>query len=136
MILADVMDEIALVLRQITGLRVEAYPAESITPPAAAISYPASIDYDQTYGRGEDQFTDLPFIVVAGEYGARSSRDLISAWTAGDGPKSVKRVMEEREWTSCDDVHVSVGEIDPVQIAGVDYICVLFKATVVGPGGN
>lgn len=136
MILGDVMDEIALALRQITGLRVEAYPAESITPPAAALSYPASIDYDQTYGRGYDQFTDLPFIVVAGEYGARSSRDLISQWTAGSGPKSVKRVMEEREWASCDEIQVTVAEIDPVQIAGVEYICALFKATIVGPGGN
>lgn len=134
--LADVMDEIASVLSQITGLRVEAYPADSLSPPAAAVSYPASIDYDETYGRGEDQFTDLPFIVVAGEATTRSSRDLLSEWTAGDGPRSVKRVMESRVWTSCDDVHVSVAEIAVVKVAGVELISALFKATVVGPGGN
>jgi hypothetical protein len=133
-----VMDEVALVLHQITGLRVTAWPPDSVSAPAGYVSYPQSIDYDQAYERGEDQFTDLPFVLVADKVTARSARERVSGWTAGDGSQSVIRAMhartKAREWTSCDDVSVTSAEFDVETIAGTPYLAAVFKATVVGPG--
>jgi hypothetical protein len=128
------MDEVASVLGQITGLRVFAYPAPTLTPPAGYVSYPQSIDFDETYGRGEDDFTDLPMVLLAGEATARPTRDVVAAWASGDGPKSVKRAMEAHTWTTCDDLTVTSCEFDVETIGGVPYLAAMFKATVVGPG--
>lgn len=129
-----VMDEAAQVLSQISGLRVTAYPPESLSAPAGYLSYPQSIDFDETYGRGEDRFTDLPMVLVADKVTVRSARDRVAAWAAGDGPQSVKRAMEAHTWTSCDDLTVTSCEFDVETIAGVPYLAAMFKATVVGPG--
>lgn len=129
-----VMDEVAGVLAQITGLRVFAYPPPTLTPPGGYVSYPLSIDYDETYGRGEDDFRDLPIVLVAAKVTDRSARDTVAAWAAGDGPKSIKALMEAHAWTSCDDLTVTSCEFDVESVAGVDYLAAMFKATVAGPG--
>lgn len=131
-----VMDEVAGVLAGITGLRVFAYPPPTLTPPAGYVSYPRSIDLDETYGRGEDRFTDLPIVLAIGKAVERAARDTIAAWAAGDGPKSVKAFMEAHTWESCDDLTVTQVEFDVEMIAGVPYLAAMFKATVVGPGGD
>jgi hypothetical protein len=130
------MDEVAQVLKQITGLRVEAFPAATITPPAGYVSYPLRIQFDETYQRGSDQFVDLTFVLLAGEPGARPTRNVIAAWAHGDGPLSVKKRMEDHTWASCDDVTVNTCEFDVETIAGVAYLAAIFKATVEGPGGD
>jgi hypothetical protein len=129
-----VMDEAATVLTEITGLRVFGYPEATITPPAGYVSYPQSVDFDETYGRGEDRFTDLPMVLLAGDPTQSRTRDTISAWASGDGPQSVKAHMESHTWTSCDDLTVTSCEFDVETIAGVPYLAAMFKATVVGSG--
>jgi hypothetical protein len=131
-----VMDEVAQALEQITGLRVSAFPPETLTPPAGYVSYPQSVDFDEAYQRGEDQFTDLPIVLVTGKATPRSARNTVTAWASGDGPKSVKRALEAWSWTTCDDLTVTSCEFDVELIAGVPYLAVMFKATVVGPGGD
>ena len=131
-----VMDEAAAVLSGITGLRVKPYPPENLSAPAGYISYPLSIDFDETYGRGQDQFTDLPMVLVADKVTVRSARDRVAAWAHGDGPQSVKARMEEHVWTSCDDLTVTSCEFSVETIAQVQYLAAMFKATVVGPGGD
>lgn len=129
-----VMDEVAVVLAQITGLRVTAYPPATLVAPGGYVSYPRSIDFDKTYGRGEDDFTDLPIVLVASKVTDRAARDTVAAWASGDGAKSVKARMEAHAWTSCDDLTVTSCEFDIERIAGVDYLAAMFKATVAGPG--
>lgn len=129
-----VMDEVARVLEKITGLRVTAFPPESLSAPAGYVSYPQSIDMDETYGRGEDRFTDLPMVLVADKVTVRSARDRVAGWAAGDGPQSVKAHMEAHIWESCDDLTVTSCEFDVETIAGTPYLAAMFKATVVGPG--
>lgn len=129
-----VMDEVAATLEQITGLRVFAYPPPTVVPPAGYVSYPQSIDFDETYQRGEDQFTNLPIVLVASKVTDRAARDKVAGWASGDGPKSVKRAMEAHAWTTCDDLTVTSCEFDVELIAGVPYLAAMFKATVVGPG--
>jgi|SRR6188474_459901 len=134
--LDDVMDEVAGVLAEITGLRVTAWPPESLSAPAGYVSYPLSIDMDATYGRGEDDFRDLPMVLVADKVTVRSARDRVAAWAHGDGPQSVKAHMEAHTWTTCDDLTVTSCEFGIETIAGVEYLAAMFKATVVGPGGD
>lgn len=131
-----VMDEVAAALTQITGLRVLAYPPETLVPPAGYVSYPQSVDFDEAYGRGEDRLTDLPIVLVASKVTTRAARDTVAAWASGDGPKSVKRALEAWEWTTCDDLTVTSCEFDVERIGGVPYLAAMFKATVVGPGGD
>lgn len=129
-----VMDEAAKALEEITGLRVTPYPPGTVTPPAGYISYPQSIDFDETYRRGEDRFTDLPLVLLAGKTTDRSARDTVAGWASGDGPQSVKARMEAHTWTTCDDLTVTSCEFDVETLAGVPYLAAMFKATVVGPG--
>jgi len=132
--LDEVMDEVASVVKQITGLNVFAYPPGSLVAPAGYVSYPQSVDFDETYQRGEDQFTDLPIVLVVGKPTDKTSRDRIGPWASGDGPQSLKRAMEAHTWTTCDDVTVTQAEFDLETISGVPYLAAMFKATVVGPG--
>lgn len=132
--LDQVMDEVARVLTQITGLNVFAYPPGTLTAPAGYVSYPTSVNYDETYQRGEDRFTDLPIVLVIGKPTDKTSRDKVAPWASGDGPQSVKRAMEAHTWTTCDDLTVTMCEFDLETIAGVPYLAAMFKATVVGPG--
>lgn len=132
--IAAVMDEAAQVLQRVTGLRVRPYPPGSITPPAGYLSYPQMISFDETYGRGEDRFIDLPMVLLVGKATERSARDAVAQWSAGAGPKSVKALMEDHDWQSCDDLRVTSVEFDVERVAGVDYLAAMFKATVVGPG--
>jgi len=132
--LADVMKEVAEALNEITGLRVTDYPPENLHPPAGYVSYPESIDYDESYGRGEDRFTGLPIVLLTSSVTTTAARDMASGWSSGDGPKSVKRAMEARSWTTCDDLTVTSVEFGIERFAGGEYLAVMFKATVVGPG--
>lgn len=130
-----VMDEVAVVLREITGFKtVLAYPPETITPPAAYVSYPQSILFDQVYDRGQDDITDIPIVILGSKVTSRTARDQASEWSSGDGPLSVKKHMEDHRWTSCDDLTVTSVEFDVERVAGIDYLAVMFKATAVGPG--
>lgn len=132
--LADVMDEVGKAMQAITGLRVVPFPGASITPPAGYVSYPQSVDYDETYSRGVDQITDLAIVLLAGDVYTKGARDLVAAWASGDGPKSVKKAVEAWPWTTCDDVTITACEFDGETISGVLYLAAHFKATVVGPG--
>lgn len=129
-----VMDEVALVMQQITGISVLAYPPPDLPCPGAYVSYPQSIDFDETYGRGSDQFTELPIVFIVGVATDLSARDTVSAWSAGDGPNSIKALAEAHEWATCDDITIGQCEFDFVTLAGIQYLAALFKATVVGPG--
>lgn len=136
--LDKVMDELALVMSELTDVNWHEWPAASITPPAGYVSYPLRIEYDQTYGRGEDSFVDLPLVLLAGDPTARETRDTVARWAGGDGADSLKRAFtyrrRQRLWVSCDDVQLTTGEFDVEIIAGVPYLAVLFKATVTGTG--
>jgi hypothetical protein len=129
-----VMDELGARLDSITGLRVFDYPPPTITAPAGVISYPDRIEFDATYGRGVDVILDLALVIVEGKANDRGARDRISAYAAGSGARSVKAVIESGTYTSFDEVRVKSAEFDVVTIAGIDYISVLFRLDIGGPG--
>jgi hypothetical protein len=129
-----VMDEIGVRLGAITGLNVFDYPAPTVTPPAAILSYPDRIDYDLTYGRGMDFIVDLPLIIVDGKANAREARDRIAAYVAGTGPRSVKALLESGTYASFHEIRVTKAEFDVVKIGAVDYIAAIFTLDIAGQG--
>lgn len=131
--LADVMDQVATQLDTISGLRVYAYPADSVAPPAAIVSYPKEYEYDATYGRGSDRIS-LPVVVVAGKVSDRASRDALGAYVDGSGTSSVKAVLESASYTAFDELRVTGVEFDTVLIAGTNYIAALFTLDIAGEG--
>lgn len=131
--LIDVMDELGGALSGIAGLRVFPYPPETVTPPAAIVAWPDSIDYATSYGRGMDQLT-IPIVVVVGKVSARASALLLGEYADGSGARSVKAVVDGGTYTAMDSVTVTAGEFDVVTMAGVDYLAALFEVDVVGSG--
>jgi hypothetical protein len=132
--LNDVMDEMATVLDTITGLRCFGYPPPTVTAPAAIVSYPDKIEFDQTYGRGMDKISGIPMILVVGKATDRAARDKVAGYAAGSGASSVKAVFGAHAWTSCHDLVVTACSFDVVTIASVDYIAATFEADAVGSG--
>lgn len=130
----DVANELTTRLRTISGLRVFGYPPATVTPPAAIVSYPERIDFDQTYGRGMDRIPSWPILVVVGKATDRTARDRIYDYAAATGSLSIKAVLEGGTYTSFDDVHVVSCEFDVVGIAGIDYISALFTVDIAGRG--
>lgn len=133
MILADVMEEIAVRLDTITGLRVYGYPPDKPEIPAGIISYPETIDFDYTYQRGADQMT-LPVVVVLGKVVDRATRAVVSDYASGSGTKSIKAVLESGTYTKFKDLDVTQAEFDVVTYNSVDYLAILFTVVITGSG--
>lgn len=134
--LALVMTEVAGLVKVISGLnKVFDYPPETLVPSAGYVSYPDVIAFDETYGRGQDEITDLPIVLVASKVTSPTARDKVSEWAAGDGPKSIKANLEAHDqWTSCDDLVVTEVRFAVERIGGEEYLAAIFKATAVGAG--
>lgn len=136
MILADVMDDVARRLSVIEGLRAYEWPPDKVDPPAAVVSYPESMPVHGTYQRGGARMT-LPVVIVVGRYDARSTRDLLSAYVDSEGPQSVTRVLESRDfaaYTAFDSLQASEFEFDVVTIAGVDHMAAMLDLDIIGSG--
>lgn len=112
--LGGVMDEVAERLRTIDGLRVHAYPPDTVHPPAAVVTYPPSYDYDAAFGNGMDTMR-LSVVVLVGKVSDRSSRDLISAWLSNSGDKRyrLQNIGQLTKYTIAGDTpNVSVATVD------------------------
>lgn len=129
-----VMDEIGERLGYIDGLNVFDFPAPTVVPPAAVLSYPDRVEFDETYGRGMDRIVDLPLFVVEGKADTRNARDRIAEYVAGSGDRSVKAVLESGTYTSFDDIQVTSAVFDVVRIGAIDYIAAIFTLNIAGSG--
>lgn len=131
--LGDVMDGIAAAITTyVSGLQVYAYPADSVTTPAAVVAFPESIEYDTAMSRGADRAT-IPVHVLVGKVSDRSARDALVAYMSGSGLQSIKRAVEQdvtfggsAQTTRVTDVSVSV-----MTVAGVDLLAATFNIDVV-----
>lgn len=135
MILADVMEEIATRLETIDGLRAFGYPPDTLTPPAAVVSYPETYTFDDAYARGADRAT-VPIVVVVGRVSDRASRDAISAYLDGAGTRSLKQVLETGTYTAFDSLRLMSAEFDVVSIGGTDYLAATIDVDIVGRGAE
>ncbi|MFJ8687194.1 hypothetical protein [Micromonospora wenchangensis] len=130
--LEAVVDEVRAALGAIAGLSRPEWGVQRIHSPAAVISLP-EIAYDQTYGRGSDQF-DLPVLVLVARPTSPEARREIAEYAAGAGPRSVKAAVEAHQYTAADEVTVVSAEFDVVTYAGNDYLAAQFNLEIVGRG--
>jgi len=133
MIVADVMQALADELDTIAGLRVYGHPPEEIHPPAAVVSYPDSITFDQTYARGMDRM-EIPVVLLVKKVSARVARDDLTRFMDGTGTASVKTVLEAGTYTEFDTIRVMTATVDIVEVAGIDYLAVTFTVDITGSG--
>lgn len=131
--LAQVMQEIADRLDTIEGLRCFGYPAPKVSPPAAIVSYPETLTFDATYGRGMDRLT-LPVVLVVGKVSDRRTRENLAGYCAGSGAASVKAVIESGTYAAFDTVRVTGIQFDVVTLAGTDYMGAVFDLDIAGQG--
>lgn len=129
------MQEVADSLDTIHGLRVSGFPAKSIQPPAAVVTWPEDITYDKGYARGMDTM-DLWVIVLVGDAQARTSRDLLGKYADGGGSSSVKQAIEAKPHTSFDSARVKSVRFDPVEYGGTVYAAATFTVEIVGRGAS
>jgi hypothetical protein len=130
--LNEVMTELTDALTTIDGLRI-AVVGEKPVVPAAYVSYPDTMTYDGSYGRGQDSLT-LQVVVLAGRTVARATRAALAAYADGNGEGSVKTVLDGYTYTACDSVTVTSVEFEALSLAGVDYMAAMFNVSVVGTG--
>lgn len=131
--LGGVMDELGAALDTIEDLRVFPYSAQRITVPAAIVTWPEEINYDQAMSRGGDRLT-LPVFVLVGLIDARSSRDDLAAYLAGSGPRSVKAVIDGYRYIELDSARVTSAKVESVSVAGVEYLAGVFDVDIFGRG--
>lgn len=128
--------EIQARLDRVPGLtgRTFPYPPPSPVAPAGIVSYPDTIAYDQTYGRGSDRIQEWPVLIVVGKATDRTAAERIYAYADPGDPASVKRALEVAGPAPWDDLRVASCTFDVVTIAGVDYISALFICDISGQG--
>lgn len=133
--LAAVMDQVkSRLTSQIADLNCYAYPPGTATPPAAIVSYPDRIAFDQTYMRGMDRIESLPVVLLVGKVSDPDARDAIALYAAGSGARSVKQILESGTSTAFDTLVVTDCEFDVYQLGGTDYLAAIFHLDIAGHG--
>jgi len=134
MILDDVMDELAVRLAVVPGLRVHAWPVGTAIPPAAIVGYPSSVDYG-TYQNGMETYI-LEVVVLVGKLVDRPTRAVLSDYLRAIGPRSIKRALETPiQGGTFDAIEVTSSmATDSYTLAGTDYLASIFTCKIVGSG--
>lgn len=127
--LGPLMDEVAVCMRQVSGLHVFAWPTGRVTPPAAVVNYPTSISYQ--VDRASYRIS-LPLVLAFGRPTDPGTRDVLAAYVNGSGPSSVRRLVDDYAWTSCDSVTAKEADIDIVTVANVEYLAAVFGLDIIG----
>lgn len=83
---------IAANIATISGLRVSYFIPDNPNPPVAVVA-PPTIKYDQSFGRGLDEYS-FQVIVLATRADERIGQELIDSYCAPAGAGSVKAAIE------------------------------------------
>jgi hypothetical protein len=134
-----VMTEIDTRLKTITGLRVAEFGyAGSVQPPAVVQYPPDRVNYDGTYGRGQDDYEDHIVVVFVGTGNRRNALKAIAPYLAGSGSKSIKAKIDSGPggaYASCADLTVQWAELDAgARMGGTELLAALFHCKITGVG--
>lgn len=138
-----VMAEVATALKTLPGPggtetlagRVFDWQVGKINSPGVIVGLPDSIDFDQTYGRGQDKFSDLVVMLLLGKGDQRSAQKFMGPYVAGAGASSVKAKLDGYAWTTCHRAVVNRVEFLDVEYAAVPYLAASFHTDIWGSGG-
>ena len=127
-----VMDGLGVRLATITGLRVYDYQADNVSPPAAVVALPQSLDYDHTMARGTDRAT-FPVHVLVGKVSDRASRDALAAYLAASGAKSIKAAIEADKTLAgaAATTRVMSAAVSVMTVAAVEHLAATFQIDVI-----
>lgn len=131
-----IMQEVADLVDEIPGLRVQGWPAETISAPAAVVTYPETSTPDLTYGNGAFR-TDPSVVVLVGNVYKKTTRQNVSAYASDDGPQSIKAAIESKdagEYTSFDDIRVTGTSYEVYAIGAIEYLAATFTLDIIGSG--
>jgi hypothetical protein len=129
-----VADELTERLKQLgPEYYIHPNPPDAVTPPAVILSYPKSVDYDETYGRGMDKISDWEIVAVTGAVSLLTSRKRVMKLASG-GSGGLKALLELPGYESFDDLRVSTASFDVFTMAGVDYISCTWLVDIWGTG--
>lgn len=92
MSITAIRQALATNLETISGLRTSYYITDNPNPPVAVVA-PPTIKYDQTFGRGLDEYS-FQVIVLVTRADERIGQELIDAYCAPAGAGSVKAAIE------------------------------------------
>ena len=92
MSITGIRQGLATNLATISGLRTSYYITDNPTPPIAIVA-PPSIKYDQSFGRGLDEY-NFQVIVLVTRADERIGQDLIDSYCAPVGAGSIKAAIE------------------------------------------
>lgn len=133
--LSDVAEELAAVLGTVTGLRAVGYPAPTVVPPVAMVGWPYDIDPHATFARGGWTAT-FPVLIAVGKGDVRSARDAVMGYLSASGPSSVLAAFADGRGTAYDSARVLPGgRVEPITIAGIEYLAAILDVGVTGTGG-
>lgn len=102
-----IREALAANLTAVTGLQETPYMLSRPTPPVAEV-VPGPIEYDQTYGRGEDELR-FTVRVMVGKVTDRGSQKRLDRMLAPTGTDSIKTAVESNPTLGglIDDLHVT-----------------------------
>lgn len=90
--LSSLRSGLATRLATISGLRSSATIPDNPAPPIAVVM-PGRISYDQSFGRGSDEYT-FTIMLIVGRVADRASQTNLDAYCASSGSASVKAAIE------------------------------------------
>jgi hypothetical protein len=114
------MDELAARFDALDGITGFGYPADSVAPPAAIVTYPDTIDFDKSGARGADSMI-IPAVLLFGRVSDRASRDTLSRWLDRAGTKryrTEKTTELTKQTFSVDGANNSTVAINPATAPG------------------
>lgn len=134
--IAAIMVEIGEKLKTIPELNVKPWNPDGVTVPAAFVSLPEQIDFEQSYNRGRDTMV-LEVLVLVSRSDAENGRDMIAAYAKGSGPRSIREKLDysgQNLYNSCGDVTVTGAQFLAAEMSGTNYLAAVFRLEIEGSG--
>jgi hypothetical protein len=133
-----VMAEVATALRTLPNMsgRVFEWDRGTVSGNSMLVTLPEEIEFDQTYGRGSDKFSDMIIMMLLPRGDVRSAYKTLGPYVRGAGTSSVKAKLDAYPFTTCDRAIVTRCTFDEVtDRAGAPYLAAWFHADIYGNGG-
>lgn len=89
----DIRAGLATAIDTISGLQGEAYVRDNPDVPVAQVSGPDNGEYDQTFGRGHDDW-EFGVILLVQRTSDEEGQELLDSYLDPFGPSSVKQAIE------------------------------------------
>lgn len=136
MIWEAVADELAAHADAISGLRTFAYPPDAVPDESFVVGMPDQIAYDQTFGRGSDEYTVTAWVLLK-KMNDRTAYARLAKYISGGGASSIRNALNSspaNPYSACDTVTVQSAETGWYVWNSVTHMGAQFTIWVTGSG--